>query len=372
MQRKRLFYVGICLLLVLSLALSGCGNGGGNGGGGDDEKVYEFSYQLSHGRQQYLTQQAHLTFAAALEEKSGGRLKPVVYDTDAVSDDPLGALASGTLQMAQGFPSGFPGVYPLTDASLQPFLVPSSTVGSLVMWEISQEFPEWREEYPDGVKVLSHFCSATYQLHSKDPIKTLEDLKGKKVGAWDSTSVRLVEALGGIPINDTGSDSAMNLDRGLIDAVLCPLAPVIPFGIAEIAQYHTITNFYVCTFFLGVNEAWFNSLPEDLQQIILDEAGEKFAEKSGLALDEGALIDCERMYEMYENTVIYDLPNEDPEEYARWVEKVSGLTDTYLADMDAIGKGEVAREILAAIEKKVEEKVAAGVFIPDYSSVVKE
>ncbi|HHX77373.1 MAG TPA: TRAP transporter substrate-binding protein DctP [Firmicutes bacterium] len=372
MLRKRLVYIGFCLLLVSALALGGCGNNGNgdegdNGNGaGSEEKVYELKYQLGHQRTQYLTQQAHIPFAERLEELSNGRLKLVLYDGGSITDDTLEGVARNLLQIAHGAPLNYPGQFPLSEITQLPFLVPSSTVGSMLTWHLSETFPEWRAEYPDDVIVLAHFSSATNQLHSKVPIRSLEDLQGKKVGVWNQIAVKVAENLGAIPVNDSGAESAMNLDRGLIDMVMCPLAPVRSFGVAEIGKYHTICNFFVDSFYVIACRSWVESLPEDLQEIILNNFGMEFAEACGLALDEGALIDSQWMLEEIDGTEIIVL---DDAEAARWREKVMPIREEWLEGLEKKGMREVGEAMIAESEKFIEESVAAGAFVPDYTAL---
>ncbi|HHX77372.1 MAG TPA: hypothetical protein GX697_03375 [Firmicutes bacterium] len=372
MLRKRLVCFGFCLLLVFALALGGCGdksNGNGNGeGNGSDEEVYELKYQLGHQRTQYLTQQAHIPFAERLGELSDGRLKVVLYDSRAITDDIIEGVKTGLLQISHGAQISSPGQFPLSETFQMPLMVPSATVGSLACWDVYENFPSWRAEYDEEVVVLGHFTSATYQIHSKKPIRTLEDVQGIKLGVWDQIGVKIAENLGAIPVNDSCSESAMNLDRGLIDAVMCPLAPVKAFGAAEIATCHTIGNFYVSAFYVVGQRSWIESLPEDLQELILNNFGAEFAEACGIALDEGALIDGEWMANEVEGTEFIVL---EGEELARWQERVKPIRNDYLEKMEELGLREEAEEIIAHIEKFSEEAVASGVFVPDYNALNK-
>ncbi|HHX77567.1 MAG TPA: TRAP transporter substrate-binding protein DctP [Firmicutes bacterium] len=364
-KKNKNYLVILSIVLVLMLLFAGCSTKE-NGGQNNEEDVYEVNYQLSHQPMQYITQHTHIPFAERLEERSDGRLKVLIFDTRSVTDDTIEAASEGLLEIAGGGHNLYPGVFPLTETFRLPFLLPGATIASIVSWHIYENFPEWRAEYPENVVVLGQFTSPTHQLHSKTPIRTLEDLQGKRIGAWDSMGLRIVEALGGIPIRDTGPDSAMNLDRGLIDAVLCPLAPVKAYGIDEIARYHTIGDFYTSTFFYIANRQWLESLPEDLQDIIVSNFGYEFAEQSGLAMDEGALMDCEDMVEKVPGTEFIVL---SPDELDRWREKMEPVYDEYLEKMDETGKREVAEAIIAEIKSYRQQLIEEGKFIPDYASL---
>ncbi|MCP1675733.1 TRAP-type mannitol/chloroaromatic compound transport system substrate-binding protein [Natronocella acetinitrilica] len=78
----------------------------------------------------------------------------------------------------------------------------------------------WREFREDRFNVIAmplYFRTMETFLHSRVPVRTLEDLKGVQVrtaGAW----VAMLEALGGAPVATAGHEIYPMLERGVIDA----------------------------------------------------------------------------------------------------------------------------------------------------------
>lgn len=85
--------------------------------------------------------------------------------------------------------------------------------------------------FPAGVSTAEIF------LHSKKPVRTLEDLKGLKIrttGAW----LELTKELGAAPVTSSGAEVYQMLERGNIDATEWATPGVnLPMGFHDIAPY---------------------------------------------------------------------------------------------------------------------------------------
>jgi len=325
------------------------------------EKPIELIYQGSHPRPQYLTQTAIMPFAMRLGEESGGRLEVTYYDSGAIAPDALEGVKTNIINIGHFTPSSQPGMYPLGDVMGLPFIVPSSTVGGMVATHLLDTFPEWAAEYPPEVKVLHHFCSATYNLHMKDGlVKTMGDLKGKTIIGIDAQGLEILKRLGATPITLAGGDWYLSLERGMADGILCPFAPIRAMKITDICKYHTVVNSNLFLFVVLINRDYYDSLPVDLQQMIDRESGLKASELFGHGLDEGAFKDCEWM--KGEGHEFYVLP---PEELARWEETIIPLREEWIASVEA--KGLPGRAVLDEALRYAQELVEQGVYVPDYT-----
>ncbi len=81
-------------------------------------------------------------------------------------------------------------------------------------------------------------------LHSKKPVKTLEDFKGLKIrttGAW----IEIVEKLGASPVTASGAEVYQMLERGVIDATeWASPSGNLPIGFHKIAPYIIIPGIH--------------------------------------------------------------------------------------------------------------------------------
>jgi len=358
-MKKKVFLIPLIIVLVSALIFGGCAAPAPTP---TAEKPTEIICQLIHPRPQFLTQTVHLPYLMGFEEKSGGRIKMTVYDAGGVVDKLAveDAVAANTLQMGYIELYAEPGRHPLGMVMSQPLVAPSSTVGSLVIWHLYEEFPECKTEYSDEIIVLSHFVSASYQFHMIDkPIKKVDDLKGLRIIGIDPFALKALEGLGAIPMQVHMLDSYEALDKGMADGILCPLAPIKALKMSEVVKHHTIVNQSYTPFAIVFNRSVFDSLPKDLQQLLIDESGAKIAEACGKGLDVGSVQDCEWMKE--HGAKFYSLPEE---EMAKLVEVVTPLQNAWVAEMEA--EDLPGRKVMDEALRYSDELAAQGVYIPEY------
>ncbi len=379
---KRLFAIPLMIVLVVGLVFSGCAApapapaptapapgpepppipGPAAPAPAPPEKPIEIIFQAEHPRPQPLTQNSILPWVMAFEEKSGGRFKMFYYDKDAVVPKVglMDGIATNVLQMGVVVNVAEPGRYPSSDVMSLPFIAPSSTIASLVAWHLYETFPEWQAEYPGGVKVLSHFVSASFQIHTVNkPILAVEDLRGMKMLGINAWALKVLEKVGAIPIYSHMWDVYEGLEKGMAEGVLCPLAPVKAMKVSEVAKYHTIINLCYDTFTIPISRSVFDGLPSDLQQLLVNESGAKISEANGYALDEGASKDSQWM--KGQGNTFYSLPEE---EMAKFVELVMPIREDWVAEMEA--KGLPGRAVLDEALRYAKELEAQGKYIPEY------
>jgi len=371
---KKYFLVLLAIVLVIVLLLSGCAKSTqspatapaqvpeGGKGSGVRYSAPPMEYQGEHERSQFLTQEVILPYVKGLEDKSGWKLKILYYDRDTEVKNTalMDGIASNAVQMGTVVNVLEPGRYPLTEVVSLPFIAPSSTIASLVAWHLHEQFPEWQAQFPAEVKVLSHFVSASSQIHTVDkPIKSVADLEGMKVMALNAWGIKVLEKVGAIPQQVLIADIYGGLEKGMAEGVLCPLTTVRTTNVSEVAKHHTVINLNYDMFTIPINGGVFEKLPAELQQIIVDESGAKLAEDAGKAMDESALIDSNWMIE--QGATFHQLPEA---EMAKLTEMVMPIQEDWVAEMEA--KGLPGRAILEEALRYSDELAAQGKFVPEY------
>jgi TRAP-type mannitol/chloroaromatic compound transport system substrate-binding protein len=133
---------------------------------------------------------------------------------------------------------------------------------------------EWRMEKFDVVSIPLFIRTAEVFLHSRKPVRTLEDLKGLKLrtaGAWLDIS----RSMGAAPVTTPGGEVYTALERGAIDATEWgTLWENISPGFHRVTKYVIIPGIHQPTapFELVINkDAWAELSAED-QQIVRDAA----------------------------------------------------------------------------------------------------
>lgn len=124
---------------------------------------------------------------------------------------------------------------------------------------------QFREEEFGVVSFPLFIRTAEVFLHSREPVRTLEDLQGLKIrtaGAW----LGMLEELGASPVTVPGGDVFPMLSRGAIDATEWGTAwENIDPGLHRIAKYVIVPGVHqpVAPFELVINMDTWNSLSEE-------------------------------------------------------------------------------------------------------------
>jgi len=86
--------------------------------------------------------------------------------------------------------------------------------------------------------LLTGWTSSPYQLTCREPVRSLADLKGKRVRATGG-STELIRVLGGVPVSATLPEAANLLQRGGLDCQFGVHTWLKIFGYADFAKYQT-------------------------------------------------------------------------------------------------------------------------------------
>jgi TRAP-type C4-dicarboxylate transport system substrate-binding protein len=130
---------------------------------------------------------------------------------------------------------------------------------------------------------ILYTAKAGYLLNK--PVKKLGDMKGMKIRISAKVVATEVQALGGVPTVLSAADIYMALQRKTIDGVHSGVTSFYARKWYEVAKYAFILDFGATDFYIVANKAWFDSLPADLQQVMM-KAGQEataFCTKATLA-----------------------------------------------------------------------------------------
>ncbi|MEX0760387.1 MAG: TRAP transporter substrate-binding protein DctP [Tistlia sp.] len=136
--------------------------------------------------------------------------------------------------------------------------------GGVELWE------EWRREQFQLVAMPLFIRTAEVFLHSRKPVKTLEDLKGLKLrtaGAW----LEMARDMGAAPVTTPGGEVYTALERGTIDATEWgTLWEDISPGFHRVTKYVIIPGVHQPTapFELVINPKVWDELSEEDQAIV--------------------------------------------------------------------------------------------------------
>ena len=199
----------------------------------------------------------------------------------------LGAtVADGVADIALTVPSYTPGVFPDFDVFELPGFATSTREGSLAALELYQEGQlRGYEDY----YVVAMYTSGAYQIHTRDPMATIDELAGRRIRVAGQIQTAVIEALGGVPQNLGAGEMAENIDRGLIDGAMTDASVARTFRVADVAPNHYDSNLGVLVFTIVMNRDVYDSMPDHVKDL-LAQSGQFIADRQ--IAEYGAAIDA--------------------------------------------------------------------------------
>ncbi|MGE0255813.1 MAG: hypothetical protein AB7N54_16915 [Alphaproteobacteria bacterium] len=160
---------------------------------------------------------------------------------------------------------------------------------------IHAKFPQFAAAWASGnqVALASTANADRYVLVSTVPLKTLADLKGKKIGGVGA-NLRWVTPVGATGVTQGLADFFNGLQTGLVTAVIGWPQAMGAFKLCEPAPHTLDPGFGASSVInLNANRDWFGKLPEDVRKALLD-AGNIWHRDQLRLLAEGAADGIER------------------------------------------------------------------------------
>jgi TRAP-type C4-dicarboxylate transport system substrate-binding protein len=121
--------------------------------------------------------------------------------------------------------------------------------------------------------VIGTFTSEPESIHTRPPVTSLADLKGKSIRTNNETEIEALEKLGIRPSIIPITQTAQAISSGQIDGALVPPVPMIEFGIGRVAPFHYFLRISCVPQVLLMDRERFDSLPGDVQAIIRKYSG---------------------------------------------------------------------------------------------------
>jgi TRAP-type transport system periplasmic protein len=272
-----------------------------------------------------------------LERRSGGSIQATLYP-DGLLTPPAQTFDSVITGIADiGFgPMGVtPGRFPLTEVMEQPLGIQSASM----MTRLANDFIRaFKPREFEKVKVLFLLCASPGLLHTKRPVRKLEDLKGMKVRCLGGNAAKVLKTLGAVPIVIPTGDTYDALRKGIVDGVVAAWDSLETLKWGEILPYTTVSYHAAvgAPGFVVMNKDKWDRLSPDLQKII-DQMSNEYAEKLSKLWDEKDRNTIKKW--TAKNHVSIFLDNEEEN---RWEQAIVPLYESFVKEKSSRG--------LAAVE----------------------
>ena len=381
-MRKRTLAMLLACTMMLSLVLTGCGggkDGGGSGGsangGGsgaavtadgkdaDGNVVDRSAYATSLGAQWFTEEdeaiwadiqaksdnpdkivwrhsapnrsleespdlRTHKRFFIELKKALGDRIEFQFYlngTLGGTADQILGGLQSKNFESA-GYNVGAFYEYTRAFTPLDiGFLIPDTEAGLAVTAYDSEARKIMNDRCIEdcGLNVLIMGAIGMRHItNDKRPIETLEDMKGLKIRVQNNNlHMAMFEALDCSPTPIAFAELFTALQQKTVDGQENPISNIFEQNYVEVQKYMTLSNHLYTAGANVINEEWFNALPADMQEIIMDAAA-KGQEQSGKDL-----INCEEQMLDYMKSAGMEVTELTPEAQEEFKNRAMSMWD---------------------------------------------
>ncbi|PHK96330.1 C4-dicarboxylate ABC transporter [Pseudoroseomonas rhizosphaerae] len=272
-------------------------------------------------------------WAKQVEEASKGRLRIRIFPAMQLGGAPpqlYDQARDGVADIVWTLPGYTAGRFPRIEALELPFVANRSGLANA---RATQAFAEKHlaEEFGE-VHPLCFWSHDGGLIHSRSPVRRLEDLRGMKLRFPTRQAGEGLRALGAAPVGMPVPQVPEALTQGVLDGAVVPWEVVPSIKLQELVRNHTAfpgsPTFYVATNVLAMNKAKYQSLPAELRAVLDAQSGQAAAAMVGAMLDEQAVIVSEQARRRG-NTLI----ELEAAEAERWRAACQPVTEAWLAQM---------------------------------------
>lgn len=334
------------LVVLMSAFLSGCGRSEERSG--EDVIALSYSIFFPPTHVQCATAEA---WAREIEERTEGRVKITTYPGGSLTKAPecYAGVVNGISDIGMSCLAYTRGRFPLMEGVDLPLGYPSGLVASRAA---DAMYRAYRPAELDDTHVLYLHAHGPGILASRTPVQSLEDMQGLKVRATGLSS-KIVRSLGGVPVGMSQPETYEALQKGVVEATLCPIETLKGWKQGEVISSVTDTSVigYTTSMFVTMNKQVWAGLPEDIQSIFT-EVSREWVDRHGRAWDaadeEGAAFVRSLGHS------IIDLPSaEEP----RWIAAVADILDDYV--QKTTRENLPGAEFLEALKTRIAAEVPA-------------
>lgn len=236
---------------------------------------YTLRIGTSQTDQAFITR-AYMTLADRLMEKSGGRLEVKVFPAGQLGgDEDILEQAIQGAPVAVNTDAGRTSAY-VKETGILMMAYFADNYDECLKVTQTETFKKWEQDLATkhGIRVLAfNFYDGPRHFMTNKPINTPADLKGQRIRTIGSeVCVESIAAMGATPVSMSWGEVYNGIQSKALDGCEAQNTSTYPSKIYEVAKYQSKTGHFQLMQALLCGEVWFQSLPQDLQQLLLDTA----------------------------------------------------------------------------------------------------
>jgi TRAP-type C4-dicarboxylate transport system substrate-binding protein len=232
-----------------------------------------------------------------------------------------------------------PAKMPISQLSVHtPFVTSDTRIVLGAMNELIDKNPAFRNEWDKyNLVFLGATGSDTYDIFTKFPVKSIEDLRGKKISAPGILG-QWLRGVGATPVDGALTTFYTDIQTGVSDGVVSLATGILPTKIYEVAPYITKVNMgVVFSGGLAINKDTWAKLPPEVQ-VAMREAGAEYSRRHGEDLVQRHETAIARMVEVgkTQNPPVTVTPMSDADR-RKWIDQLPALSQEWVKNNEARG-----------------------------------
>jgi len=271
------------------------------------------------------------SWAKEIEKRSAGRVKISLFPggTLTPADQCYDGVVKGISDIGMSAFAYTRGRFPQMEALDLPLGYPNGLVATRVA---NAFYQAQKPKALENVKVLYLHAHGPGLLHTKKPVKTLEDLKGMKIRST-GFSAKVVSALGAVPVAMPQGETYEALSKGIADGTIGPIEVLKGWKQGEVIKSTTdcFDVGYTTVFFVVMNLKKWNALPPDVRKVF-DDVSREWIDVHGKAWDE-----ADKEGRAFTKSLGNRIIPLSAQESARWKKAVRPTIEEYIKDAEKKG-----------------------------------
>ncbi|WP_244092262.1 C4-dicarboxylate TRAP transporter substrate-binding protein [[Clostridium] symbiosum] len=214
-----------------------------------------------------------------------------------------------------------------------PFSCSDPLIVAETVKQMYAEYPEFTSTYETDYnqKFIGIGVSDPYGFYSTKEVKSLDDVKGMKIGAA-GINLSWIEGSGAVGVQTSLNDTYQNLQTNVCQATIQPTHSCVNLKVYEVAPYYLDANFNVVPFnAITVNMDTWNDLPEEVRTI-LTEVGEGYLDYEANYINEIHEQDLKELEA--KGCTIVTLSREEQE---KWAASLPDIVNGLVKSLDSAG-----------------------------------
>lgn len=264
------------------------------------------------------------TWAQEIEKRTQGRVKIMLHPGGALTKPPqcYEGVVNGISDLGMSCFAYTRGRFPLIEGLDLPVGYASGSAATRIANELIAKYKP--QELADTHLLYVH-AHGPGILATKKAVRSLDDLKGLKVRTT-GLSTKIVESLGGAPVAMSQPETYEALQKGVVEATLCPFETLKGWKQGEVISFVTDSSIvgYTTAMFVTMNKKSWDALPQDIQKVFT-EVSQEWITKHGSAWD---LADQEA--KEYLKGLQREIITLAAADQATWKERVKPVLDDYV------------------------------------------